>query len=164
MKNPSIKIRKIQICEYPLIKEFTYHAIYVEDPSFVLPRSVLNEPENKNYYEGFGLPDDLAMVAENADGMIVGAVWTRILAGEIKGFGNIDNETPEFGISVLPQYRKLGIGTELLKEMLILLKNKGYEKCSLAVQKKNYAVKMYENCGFNIVDENDQEYIMLHRF
>ena len=30
-----------------------------------------------------------------------------------------------------------------------------------AVQKANYAVRMYENVGFKTVDENDEEYIMV---
>ena len=47
-----------------------------------------------------------------------------------------------------------------MKKMLVLLKEKGYEKASLAVQKANYAVQMYEKVGFKIVDENDEEYIM----
>lgn len=36
-----------------------------------------------------------------------------------------------------------------------------YKKASLAVQKKNYAVKMYKSVGFEIVDENNEEYIMV---
>ena len=32
---------------------------------------------------------------------------------------------------------------------------------SLAVQKVNYAVKMYKRVGFEIVDENEEEYIMV---
>ncbi len=32
---------------------------------------------------------------------------------------------------------------------------------SLAVQKMNYAVRMYRKVGFEIVDENDEEYIMI---
>ncbi len=48
--------------------------------------------------------------------------------------------------------------------MLSSLKDCGYKKASLAVQKINYAVKMYTNVGFEIVDENDQEYIMVHYF
>ena len=47
------------------------------------------------------------------------------------------------------------------KQMLELLKWQGYEKASLAVQKANYAVKMYENVGFRTVDENAEEYIMV---
>ena len=47
------------------------------------------------------------------------------------------------------------------KKMLELQKWQGYEKASLAVQKANYAVKMYENVGFRTVDENAEEYIMV---
>jgi len=43
------------------------------------------------------------------------------------------------------------------------LKHRGYKRASLAVQKANYAVKMYEAVGFVTVDENDEEYIMLCR-
>ena len=46
-------------------------------------------------------------------------------------------------------------------QMLELLKWKGYERASLAVQKANYAVKMYKNIGFGTVDENTEEYIMV---
>ena len=38
---------------------------------------------------------------------------------------------------------------------------KGYERASLAVQKANYAVRMYEKVGFRTVDENDEEFIMV---
>ena len=42
-----------------------------------------------------------------------------------------------------------------------LLKEKGYKRASLAVQKANYAVRMYKKVGFEIVDENEEEYIMV---
>ena len=45
--------------------------------------------------------------------------------------------------------------------LLELLKTQGYEKASLAVQKANYAVRMYEKVGFEVVDENDEELIMV---
>ena len=38
---------------------------------------------------------------------------------------------------------------------------RGYERASLAVQKANYAVRMYEKVGFRTVDENDEEFIMV---
>ena len=71
------------------------------------------------------------------------------------------NETPSFAISLLKEYRKYGIGTELMKQMLMKLKLEGYKQASLAVQKMNYAVRMYRKVGFEIVDENDEEYIMI---
>ena len=49
----------------------------------------------------------------------------------------------------------------MMKQMLTELKIRGYQKTSLAVQKENYAVKMYKNVGFEIVDENVEEYIMV---
>lgn len=76
-------------------------------------------------------------------------------------YGHIDDETPSFAISLYKEYRGLGYGTELMREMLRLLKSLGYKRTSLAVQKINYAVKMYKKVGFVTVDENDEEYIMV---
>ncbi|MBP0976822.1 MAG: GNAT family N-acetyltransferase, partial [Oscillospiraceae bacterium] len=70
-------------------------------------------------------------------------------------------ETPSFAISLYKEYRGHGIGTELMKEMLDVLKAQGYKRASLAVQKATYAVRMYRNVGFKTVDENDEEYIMV---
>ncbi len=44
---------------------------------------------------------------------------------------------------------------------LQLLKDKGYKQASLSVQKANYAVAMYRKAGFEVVDENEEEYIMV---
>lgn len=48
-----------------------------------------------------------------------------------------------------------------MKEMLCVLKQRGYNQTSLAVQKTNYAVAMYKKVGFEVVDVNDEEYIMV---
>ena len=69
--------------------------------------------------------------------------------------------TPSFAISLYREYRGRGIGTKLMQEMLNLLKEKGYKRASLAVQKANYAVRMYKKVGFKTVDENEEEYIMV---
>ena len=78
-------------------------------------------------------------------------------------YGHIDDETPSFAISLLKEYQNYGIGTELMKEMLMKLKMQRYKQASLSVQKMNYAVRMYQKVGFEIVDENDEEYIMICR-
>ena len=49
----------------------------------------------------------------------------------------------------------------MMKRMLSDLQERGYKKVSLSVQKANYAVKMYQRVGFEIVDENEEEYIMV---
>lgn len=73
---------------------------------------------------------------------------------------DVDDDMLSIAISLYKKYRGQGIGTRMMKEMLALLKEKGYKRASLAVQKANYAVWRYEKTGFKTVDENDEEYIM----
>ncbi|OAV74546.1 putative acetyltransferase [Bacteroidales bacterium Barb7] len=113
------------------------------------------------YIRDFGTKkDDYCLVAD-LNGEIVGAVWVRILSGEIKGYGNIDDQTPEFAISLFKAYRNRGIGTLLMEKMIEQLKEKGYNQTSLSVDKTNYAVKMYEKLGFETVKENEHDYMMI---
>lgn len=140
-----------------LLTDFVYEAIFQRDLKNLLPRTIIQDPSIWRYIDEFGSKkDDYCFVAE-LDGNIVGAVWVRC----IKAFGYIDDSIPEFSISVYSQYRGRGIGADLMKKMIEHLRKKGYSKASLAVQKDNYAVKMYQKVGFEISDENEQEYIML---
>ena len=99
---------------------------------------------------------DHCLVAD-CGGKVVGAVWTRIM----NDYGHVDDETPSCAISLYKEYRGLGIGSQLMERMLELLKWQGYKRASLAVQKANYAVKMYKAVGFETVDENAEEFIMV---
>ena len=76
-------------------------------------------------------------------------------------YGHIDDKTPSLAISLYKEYRGQGIGTDMMKEMLSLLKAHGYKRVSLSVQKTNYAVEMYRKIGFDIVRGNKEEWIML---
>lgn len=150
-------IRPFTPADLPLMEEFLYQAIFQRPGTPVIPRSELEKPSIRVYIDRFGeYPDDHCLCAE-LDGAVVGMVWVR----NIKGFGSIDETTPEFAISLLPDARGKGIGTALMRAMLKLLREKGYPQTSLAVQKDNYAVKMYKSVGFAVIGENDQEYIML---
>ena len=84
-----------------------------------------------------------------------------VIVRPLNDYGHVDDETPSFAISLHKEYRGLGIGTRMMQEMLNLLKSKGFKKASLAVQKANYAVKMYEKLGFQILRESEEEYIMV---
>ena len=64
-------------------------------------------------------------------------------------------------ISVLKEYRGLGIGSKLMKQILKALKEQGYKQVSLSVQKENYAVDMYKKVGFRILNENKEDCIMI---
>ena len=150
-------IRKMTESEYGILEDFLYEAIFIPKGVPAPPRNIICQPELQVYVAGFGKkPGDTAFAAL-VSGRVVGAVWVRIM----NDYGHIDDETPSFAISLYREYRNSGIGTALMKTMLSELKNAGYKQASLAVQKENYAVKMYRSVGFAAVDENDEEYIML---
>ncbi len=152
-----MNIRELKSDETDLLRDFLYDAIFIPDGVEPPARDIIEQPELKIYYEDFGTGRaDHCIVAEDG-GRVIGAVWTRIM----NDYGHVDDDTPSFAISLYKKYRGQGIGTWLMKGMLALLKEKGYERASLAVQKANYAVRMYEKVGFKTVDENAEEYIMV---
>ena len=153
----NINIRKINGNEYKLLNDFLYEAIFIPEGVDAPPREIINAPELQVYVQDFGTQkDDICFVAE-VEGKIVGAVWVRIM----DDYGHVEDGVPSFAISLYKEDRRHGIGTAMMKQMITELKSRGYKKTSLAVQKENYAVKMYKNVGFEIVDENDEEYIMV---
>ena len=153
------RIRTIEPEEYCVLEDFLYEAIFIPEGVEPPPKEIVKRPELRVYTEGFGeRRGDIALAAE-ADGKLVGAVWVRIM----NDYGHIDDETPSFAISLYKEYRGQGIGTALMKAMLGELRREGFPQASLAVQKANYAVRMYRKVGFEVVGENDEEFIMVCR-
>ena len=150
-------LREIKENEYYLLQDFLYEAIFIPEGVKPPAREIIKQPELKLYYEGFGKGKADHCIVADDNGRVVGAVWTRIMSD----YGHVDDDTPSFAISLYKEYRGMGIGTNMMRRMLELLKEKGYKKASLAVQKANYAVKMYERVGFKTVEENSEEYIMV---
>ena len=150
-------LRMLRNNEIDLLKEFLYEAIFIPEGMDPPHRSIIEQPELSLYYDNFGSGRaDNCIVAE-VEGKVIGAVWTRIM----NDYGHVDKDTPSLAISLYEEYRGKGIGTAMMRKILRLLKEQGYEKASLAVQKRNQAVKMYKKVGFRAVAENDEEYIMV---
>ena len=152
------RIREIRENEYCILSEFLYEAIFIPEGTEKPPKSIIEQPELQVYIKDFGKADDWCFVVEIKE-KIVGAVWVRIM----NDYGHIDDETPSFAMSLYEEYRNLGIGTALMGAMLQFLREKGYKQASLSVQKANYAVRMYQKVGFEVIDENEEEYIMVYR-
>ena len=151
-----VTFRRLRPDETELMKAFLYEAIFLPEGAEAPDRSIVKRPELALYYEGFGEGEaDLGIVAK-AEGRAVGAVWTRIM----EDYGHLEEGVPSFAIALYQDYRGRGIGTELMERMLDLLREKGFAKASLAVQKENYAVRMYEAVGFRTAGENEEEYLM----
>ena len=157
------EIRKMQQDEWPLVENFLYEAIYVPTGfEGEVPRSVIfDDPKCRAAFEGFGmLPDDRAMVAD-IGGRVVGVCWVRTT----DEYGHIDGDTPSFSISLLKPYRGHGIGNALMRTLLNELREAGYTRASLSVQKENPALRLYERLGFRIVGDgfDDTEWLMVCR-
>lgn len=155
-------IRHIEQDEWPLLEDFLYEAIFIpEGFEGEVPRSVVrDDPKCRAAYEGFGtLPDDHALVAE-VGRRIVGACWVRTT----DVYGHIDSETLAFSIALYKPFRGKGIGTAMMGRMLGELRDVGYARASLSVQKTNPALRLYERLGFRIVGEGEEEteWLMVH--
>lgn len=156
MNKMNLIIRNIKTEEYPLLKDYLYDAIFI--PQGVKPpdKSIINNEDLQVYIKDFGSKkDDICFLAE-MNHEIVGAVWIRIM----NDYGHIDDQTPSLAISVKKEYRGLGIGTKLMETMLVSVKHHGYQSVSLSVQKANPAVHLYQRLGFQIIKENEEEYLM----
>lgn len=156
MNKMNLIIRNIKTEEYPLLKDYLYDAIFI--PIGVKPpdKSIINNEDLQVYIKDFGSKkDDICFLAE-MNHEIVGAVWIRIM----NDYGHIDDQTPSLAISVKKEYRGLGIGTKLMETMLVSVKHHGYQSVSLSVQKANPAVHLYQRLGFQIIKENEEEYLM----
>lgn len=153
-------IRELKKEEYFLLNDFLNEAIFQSDKENLAPKSIINKPQLQVYIKNFGSKEDDFCLCAEVNKKVIGAVWVR----NISGYGSIDNVTPELAISLYEEFRGYGIGTDMMKAMLNHLKKSGYRKVSLAVQKKNYALKMYLKAGFKIIDESEEEYIMTYDF
>ena len=108
-----------------------------------------------------GRPDDVGFIAEQ-NGNAVGIAFSRILAdAELKGYGNIDDKTPELLVSVMPEHRGQGVGKRLLDALHTELAMLGYKQISLSVQKTNQAAKLYQRLGYTVLKEQQTDYVMV---
>jgi len=113
----------------------------------------------RHYVRGWPRVGDLGVVAE--DGPPVGAAWLRLLPEHERGYGFIDAETPELSTGVVPTHRGRGVGSLLLEALVGSAREQRHEALSLSVEAHNPARRLYERCGFQVVDTVDSSHTML---
>lgn len=159
---PGVKIREIAPHEVGFLTDFLYEAIFFPEAMARPGREIVRIPEIARYISDFGRENDYCLVAESDSGLLA-AVWTRVFSNSAKGFGYVDESTPELSMSVLPEYRNKGIGTSLLMEMIRKLQLLGYKQVSLSVDLDNYAYMLYQKFGFMTVTVSDGSATMVRR-
>ncbi len=152
-------IRSLLPTDEPVLWEMLYKALYVPVGEPALPRDIIQVPEIARYVQGWGRSGDRGCLAiDDQTGEPIGAVWVRLWVGDDRGYGYVDDDTPELAIAVLPNYRNQGTGTALLTQFLAAIPNS--LSISLSVAESNPAVRLYDRFGFAIVGRDGSSMLM----
>ena len=108
---------------------------------------VLNQGFSRNILQSFKLiPGSTRLVARNSEKTAIGFLCLE------------ENKKSLFSIKYVfvdPNYRKMGVGTKLLKYALFIAKKKGARKVNLNVYpSKTNAINLYKKLGFNEFGRN----------
>jgi GNAT superfamily N-acetyltransferase len=154
--------RALEVGDAGLLWEYTYLAVHVPPGKPPYPRDILELPAIRRYAEAWGREGDMGWVACDGE-RVVGAAWIRLLVGENKGFGYVDEESPELAMSLMKEYRGQGIGTGLLERLLESAAT-FYPGVCLSVDDDNPAKRLYLRAGFMPVELVGSSVTMVKRF
>lgn len=157
-----VMIREIAESEVNFLYQAVHQASYIPEGMERPPMSFVYEPAVSRYVENFGRDGDVAFVLVD-EAELVGAIWCRLYSEDCKGYGFVDESTPELGMAVFEKYRGQGFGTQMMQRLIETLVDRGYRQVSLSVDRRNPAVRLYERFGFETVSESGIACVMLKR-
>lgn len=144
----SLSITPLQAADLPFVREMLHAAAFwraaADAPSI---DAALSEPELARYVQGWGRRGDDGLIARVGERPI-GAIWVRRFDDAARGYGYVDELTPELSIAVAEAYRGRGVGRCLMAAMLAQLRIRGNGQVSLSVEVDNPARLLYESLGF----------------
>ncbi len=135
--------------EQYLAKELLAYAVGLNETNEGLEKY----PSLEQYERVFGsLSGDIGVYIV-ADKKIAGGAWVRLLAN---GFGFVDHDTPELVIAVKPDFRRVGIATEIMEQLFIEV-SKVFSQISLSVSETSPALALFEKLGFVKIKGSDYD-------
>jgi ribosomal protein S18 acetylase RimI-like enzyme len=157
--------RPINKTDVPFVWDMLYEIRYarsVREGKVQPSRDILKTPELAKYVQDWGRTGDTGFIATSTDNQLpIGAAWYRLFKEDDKGYGYIDDKTPEIAIAVLPEYRGKGLGQVLMLHLLEQAKLDGYQQISLSCSSTNdNALHLYQKLGFEKVEVFDISFIM----
>ena len=157
-------IRPAALTDVPFLWDMLYQTIYVPADATPLSRGILNHSEISRYVLGWGQLHDTSLVAvDRESSQPIGAARFRLLVGEHRGYGYVDDRTPELSTAVVPEYRGRGVRTSLLSQLLTAAQVH-YPAVSLSVSLDNPALRLYQRLGFEGVRMCGTSLTMLRRW
>lgn len=107
---------------------------------------IMATPLLAHYVEGWPADGEAGFVAVGTGP--VGAAWWRWFSRADRGFGFVDEQTPELSVAVVSSARGRGHGTRLLGALVAEARRRGVATLSLSVEADNPAVRLYRRLGF----------------
>ena len=143
------EIRTLQADEHSFLLEMLYESIFIDESKKPPLNELLYSSDMLKYHTNWGRAGDRALLAVNSEGERIGAVWFRLLQEAERGYGYVDDYTPELGLAVNKAGRGQGVGRSLMLAILKQAKEDGYHRLSLSVDPNNTeAVNLYKSLGF----------------
>ncbi|MEM7736933.1 MAG: GNAT family N-acetyltransferase [Deinococcota bacterium] len=159
-----MEIRLYQDKDMPFLTHMLYEAVYWRsiaqgtnppiDEGVSVP-SVWQALENWGARAG-----DTAVIALK-DSARAGAAWFRYYTASRSIRGYIDDSTLVVVLAVHRDYRRLGIGLQLVEQLIEVARVEGIQRLSLMVSNDNHALGLYQKCGFELLDEVDSSSLMV---
>jgi GNAT superfamily N-acetyltransferase len=115
------------------------------------------------YVDGWGRPGDTALIAQEG-GHRVGAGWFRLFRESARGYGFVDDQTPELTIVVVPSRQGEGIGQLLLTGLVDRAQADAYRAVSVSLERGHPEVEIYEAAGFDEIEETERTVTMRRTF
>ena len=123
-------------------------AIVLPEDATVTHEEVWQDAGVRLYIEGWRRKKEWGLIAiDNTTQTPAGACWWRFWNEKKRGFGFVDEQTPELCIALFSPYRGKGLGTAMLRQLQTQAKEMGFG-LSLSVESSNPALALYERLGF----------------
>jgi ribosomal protein S18 acetylase RimI-like enzyme len=155
-------LRPLAAQDQRLVWDLLHVALWDPPPAPLRPRGILEHPEVRIYAEAWGRAGDVGVLGTSEEGPPIGACWMRLIRHGV-GLAYVDDETPQLGIAVFPEFQRKGHGETLMRAALDAARAHGYRKVSLTVHPLNPAIALYERCGFAKVEDRRTYYLMVNR-
>lgn len=161
----SYKMQPISKIDVPFLWDMLYEIRCercVREGKGLPSRDILKTPELAKYVQNWGRRGDKGFIAISADNQEpIGSAWYRLFKENDKGYGYVDDKTPEIAIAVFSAYRNKGLGQALMLHLFEQAKLDGYQQLSLSCGLTNTnALHLYQKLGFEKVEVFDISCVM----
>lgn len=135
----------------PFLCDMLFYAANMAQDGTTSSAAARSDPFLHVYLDDWGRAGDMGVIAETAEGQPIGAAWIRQFNDPAHSYGGVDPSTPELAIAVHPSVIGHGVGSAMLHQ-LCADASAVYQAIVLSVREENPARRLYERCGFRVID------------